>query len=165
MFHTPCDKQHIWSYEKTQHQLQHDIEAKRLQNNCADILLTSAKNKQKVMTDIIPNLTANQCFNNALPENMFYYNCKCTRNCKCISGRFTYTAHNFNDHICACKYEVSFHGIKYKKIAKKTYQFDVPDPSTSIDPEYCGNIGEITIYHCKCHCGKPRGDTFRLKSL
>ncbi len=60
-----------------------------------------------------------------------------------------------------CKYEIAFHGIKYKKIAKKTYQFNIPDHS--------GTIGTITLDHCKCHnttTGTRSSDnTYDLKTL
>jgi hypothetical protein len=138
--------------------LQCDMEKKIHRDTCTENVLALAKEKQQEMTNIITNLTVPflKDLNDALPDNMFYRICRCTHNCRCITGYFKNTA--MNDHTCTCKYNISFHAIKCKKIAKKTYKFDMPEPN-----KYNGSIGTITIYHCKCHCDNwLSGDTFKI---
>jgi hypothetical protein len=156
--HHKCPEHYAIHLANVERKRQRDMEEKIERDKCTDILLALAKEKQREMTDIIHDITVPflKNLNDTLPDNMFYRTCRCIYKCRCIYGCFRNTV--MNDHTCTCKYEVAFHGIKYKKIAKKTYKFNIPDHS--------GNIGKITLYHCKCHRKNMWGDgTFNLKPL
>ena len=148
-----------------------EIESKEKRDSCADILIYFAQERQKKMYDILTDLT--------LPY-MRDLNDFCSKNdmtYKQHRGYITLYTHCssttfYENHECTCKWVISFKKIKYYKVAKKIYKFDMPDE------DYCGNIGSITIHHCKCHllhiCScKPssdcydcrRGDTFDLKPI
>ena len=156
-----CPEHYANHLTEEKRKLQGDMERKIRRDTCIENILALAKEKQQEMTDIIKNMTVPFLtdLNDALPDNMYYRNCRCTHNCKCITGCFRNT--EMNDHTCTCKYRLSFHVIKYKKIAKKTYTFDMPEP------DHCdGTIGTMTIHHCECHrLNWHSDDSFDLKPI
>jgi len=138
--------------EKEQYRQYENEKFKNLKS-CTDVIFFLAKENQEVMTNAIKNLTLPflKDLNEFCAKNNFTYKQLLTNPSfgpreliKCISsnGSATFTS---EDHTCTCKWVVTFEKIKYKKVAKKTFQFDIPDE----DDE--GNIGSITIRHCTCH--------------
>jgi len=77
---------------------------------------------------------------------------------KCISSKGSATFAS-EHHTCTCTWVVTFEKIKYKKIAKKSFQFDIPDEDSY------GNIGSITITHCNCHDSDGSIHKYGLKPL
>jgi hypothetical protein len=139
-------------------------------DSCTDVLFFLAKDTQKEMTDKIKNLTlpfvkdlAYYCSINNLIYSESYINRryneshKLGRQNKCISSRGS-TTFASEHHTCTCEWVVTFNKIKYSKIGSKTYKVDIPDKDTK------GNIGFITLYHCKCHSSRDKYK-FGLKPL
>ncbi len=136
----------------TTDQIRKEIRENR--DSCTDVLFFLAKDTQQEMTDKIKDLTLPYvkdleyfCTINNLIYNETYRNRRYNelhdlgRQNKCISshGSATFASEH---HTCTCEWVVSFNRIKYNKIAKKTYKFDIPDKDTK------DNIGSITLYHC-----------------
>ena len=148
---------------------EHYIKKKVHKKYCTEDILPLAKEKQQEMTEIIANMTVPflKDLNDTLPDNMTLYMDSKNRICtlhigKCIFGKFKNTVFkNTIKHACVCNYTLSFHNIKYKKIAKKTYTFDMPEP------DHCdGTIGTMTIHHCACHrLNWHSDDSFDLKPI
>lgn len=170
-----CPEHYTEYLAEEERKLQHDMDIKIQRDTCTENILALAKNKQQNMTHIIQNITVPflKCLNDALPDNMVYHRKK--SGSRYITGYFKNNVTN-DDHTCTCKYNLSFNKIKCKKIAKKTFKFDIRDPSTlelskiSFCPpnymDYIGNIGKITIRHCQCHRKNwHSSETFKLKSL
>ena len=135
--------------EKEQYRQYENEKLKNLKN-CTDVIFFLAKENQEVMTNAIKNLTLPflKDLNEFCAKNNFTYKQllkdPSSGLIKCISSNGSATFAS-EDHTCTCRWVVTFEKIKYKKVAKKTFQFDIPDE----DDE--GNIGSITIRHCSCH--------------
>ena len=138
--------------EKEQYRQYENEKLKNLKS-CTDVIFFLAKENQEVMTNAIKNLTLPYLkdLNEFCAKNNFTYKQLLTNPSfgpreliKCISSNGSATFAS-EDHTCTCRWVVTFEKIKYKKIAKKTFQFDIPDEDGK------GNIGSITIRHCACH--------------
>jgi hypothetical protein len=130
---------------KTHTQLQRDKELRKNRNSCNDVIFFLAKDNQRMISNAIKNLTLPllKDLKDFCTKNNFGYSERYNI-FKCISSRGS-TTFASETHTCTCKWVVTFDKIKYNKIAKKTFQFDIPDKDSK------GNIGSIKIEHCDCH--------------
>ncbi len=126
-------------------QLQRDKEIRKNRNSCTDVILFLAKDNQQMISNAIKKLTLpylkdlkdfcdKNNFTYSISHNLF----RCISSC----GSTTFASEN---HTCTCKWIVSFANIKYNRIARKTFHFNIPNKDSK------GNIGSIKIEHCDCH--------------
>lgn len=143
-----CPEHYTKHLVEVDNQPQNGVEIKKNRDSCTDVIFFLAKDNHQKMSDILKNLRLpylkdlnDFCIKNHLTYSTQYSNGKYN---KCISshGSSTFVSEN---HTCTCEWVVSFDNIKYHKIALKTYQFDIPDENNK------GDIGSITLLHCKCH--------------